>query len=75
MRALDRKIDKNLVDIFCNRAVHVIYEYLDNNCGLRREEIPARMDLFEAELEKLVGQATRIIVRRIKQDIAQEPEK
>jgi hypothetical protein len=75
VRSLDCKIDKNLVDILGNRAVHAIYEYLDNNCGLRREEIPVKMDLFETELEKLLGQATRIIIRRIKQEIAQEPEK
>ena len=52
----------------------MIYGYLENSRGLRREEMPEKMDLFETELEKLLGEAAaRIIVSKIKQEIAQEP--
>lgn len=42
------------------------------SCGLREVEIPARMDLFEVEREKLLGEAAEIVVRRIREEIEQE---
>ena len=69
-----RIIDKNLVEVLGRPAVQMIYGYLENSRGLRREEIPEKMDLYETELEKLLGEgAARIIVSKIKQEIAQEP--
>ena len=69
-----RIIDRTLVDVLGNPAVSTVYDYLERTCGLKREEIPGKMDLFENEMEELLGSAAKTIVRIIKRSIREELE-
>ena len=58
-------VDETLTQIFKDVGVRVIYDSLEHNCRLRREEIPGKPDVFTACLGKLLSSAALVIEKLI----------
>ncbi len=50
-----------------NQSKQAMYGYLERVHGIRRDEIPAKMDAFVAAVEEVFGQASRLIEIQIMQ--------
>ena len=70
-------LDKTLKEIFGETATDTIYSYLEDRCQIRKEEIPYKMEEFKNVLEKILGNAAKIVEGRIdeKLDHINEEEK
>jgi len=53
--------DETLKQIFKEEGVKVIYDYLENNSHLKREEIAEKPKVFSGGLEGLLGSAAPVI--------------
>ncbi|MEM2598925.1 MAG: hypothetical protein QXU11_05255 [Thermoproteota archaeon] len=53
-------------------AKRIIYWYLENEHGLRKEEIPDKPEEFITGLEKIYGSGARVIERLIVSEMADE---
>ena len=53
--------DETLKQIFKEEGTRAIYDYLENNSHLKREEIGGKPKVFSAGLERLLGSAAPVI--------------
>lgn len=69
MKALDdlliNVVDETLRQVFREEGSKVIYDYLENKCHLKLEEIAEKTKVFSAGLERLLGSGAPVIERLI----------
>jgi len=58
-------VDETMRQIFREDATKVIYDYLENNFHLKREEIAEKPEVFSDGLERLLGSAAPVIEKMI----------
>ncbi|MBO3754052.1 MAG: hypothetical protein FGF53_04140 [Candidatus Brockarchaeota archaeon] len=51
---------------------HVVYWYIENEYGLKREEIPEKPEEFVKGLEKMYGPGAQVIERNILKEMSEE---
>jgi hypothetical protein len=64
-KLLIKSVDEALKEIFGEPATTIIYDYLQNNHSLKREEIPERLEDFERGLEKILSSGAWVAERAI----------
>ena len=58
---LPKMVDKTINHVFIEAGTAVIYDYLENDFHLKREEIAEKPEVFSAGLERLMISAAQII--------------
>jgi len=58
-------VDEALTDILGTRAREAIYDYLERNRGLAREEIPKRLNDFQEFMDEAFGKGGQTIGRMV----------
>ncbi len=56
-------VDEALKEIFGETGARIIYDYLQNNHSLKREEIPERLEDLERGLEKILSSGAWVTER------------
>jgi hypothetical protein len=62
-------IDETLKQIFKRAGTKVIYDFIENKCHLKREEIAEKPEEFSASLKRLMGSAAPVIERLILENL------
>lgn len=58
-------VDETVKQVFKEVGANVIYDYLENNCHLKREEIAEKPEVFSANLRKLLKSGATVVERMI----------
>ena len=58
-------VDETLKRVFKKAGTKVIYDFLEINSHLKREEIPAKPEVFSAGLQRLLGSGAPVIEKLI----------
>ena len=58
-------VDQGIREVFEETAVQFIYNYLERNSSLRREDIPEKIDIFVEGLEEMLGSGAKVIEKHI----------
>ena len=58
-------IDETMKYIFREEGAQVVYNFLENNSHLKREEISEKPKVFSAGLEKLLGSGAPVVKKMI----------
>ncbi len=58
-------IDESLYELFGTRPREALYDHLERNYGIAREELPKHLDEFSSVLRKNFGASGRTVERRI----------
>jgi len=58
-------VDQGIREVFEETAVQFIYNYLERNSSLRREDIPEKIDIFVEGLEEMLGSGAKVIEKLI----------
>jgi hypothetical protein len=58
-------VDETLKQIFREAGVRVIYDYIENKCHLKREEIAEKPEVFSANLKRLLSSGAPVIEKMI----------
>ena len=64
-----KAVDETLNHIFKEAGAKVIYNYLENKCHLRREEIVEKPDVFSASLKRLLFSAAPLVEKMILENL------
>jgi len=48
-------IDESMVQVFGSTSTEVIYDYIEGNHDLRKEDIAENLEIFSSSLEKMFG--------------------
>jgi hypothetical protein len=62
---LPKMVDETINHVFMEAGTAVIYDYLENDFHLKREEIAEKPEVFSAGLEKLMISAAQIIEKTV----------
>jgi len=62
-------IDENLKQIFRETATHIIYQFLENNYSLKREEIPEKLETFMEGLRGFFRSGAHMIEQSILEEL------
>jgi len=62
-------IDENLKQIFRETATHIIYQFLENNYSLKREEIPEKLETFMEGLNEFFHSGAHMIEQSILKEL------
>jgi len=54
-------VDETMRQVFREAGIKVIYDFLENNSHLKREEIAEKPEVFSAGLERLMVSAAQMI--------------
>ena len=54
-------IDEELKQIFGETAMSIIYNHLEKNHSLKREEIPEKLEVFIRGLEEFLGSGAQVV--------------
>jgi hypothetical protein len=65
-------IDETLKQIFREVGTMLIYDYLENNCHLKREEIAEKPEVFSADLRKLLKSGAAVLEKMILKNLYSE---
>jgi len=68
-KLLLQTIDENLKHIFRETATHIIYQFLENNYSLRREEIPEKLETFMEGLQEFFRSGAHVIEQSILKEL------
>jgi len=68
-KILLQTIDENLKQIFQDTATHIIYQFLENNYSLKREEIPEKLGTFMEGLQKFFRSGAHMIEQSILKEL------
>ena len=60
-----KAIDETLKQVFVEAGTKAIYDYIENNCHLKREEIAEKPEVFSTGLERLLASAAPVIEKLI----------
>ncbi len=66
---ISKIIDRVLKQVFGPEATTLIYQHLEYNHHLKREEIAERIDIFAEGLEEFLRSGALVIERKILEDI------
>ena len=58
-------VEETLKQVFREEGTKAIYDYLENKCRLKREEIAEKPEVFSAGLERLLVSAAPVIEKLI----------
>ena len=64
-----KAVDETLNHIFKEAGAKVIYNYLENKCHLRREEIVEKPDVFSVSLKRLLVSAAPLVEKMILENL------
>jgi hypothetical protein len=64
-----KAIDKALTQIFGKEAAHIIYNYIEENHEVRKEEIIEKLENFTRGLEEFLSTGAYAIEKKILEDI------
>ena len=64
-------VEETFIDLLGSEATKTIFNYLCNHYHLDKEDIPLKMDEFRNHLEKILGEATKLIMKKIEERISQ----
>jgi len=62
---LPKTVDETINHVFMEAGTAVIYDYLENDFHLKREEIAEKPEVFSAGLERLMISAAQIIEKTV----------
>ncbi len=62
-------VDETLKQVFREAGAKVIYDYLENKCHLKREEITEKTEVFSASLKSLLSSAGPMIEKMILENL------
>ena len=62
-------VDETLKQVFREAGAKVIYDYLENKCHLKREEITEKTEVFSAGLERLLSSGAPVIEKLILENL------
>jgi len=62
-------VDETMKQVFREAGVKVIYDYLGNNCHLKREEVVEKPEVFSAGLKRLLSSGAPVIEKMILKDM------
>jgi len=68
-KILLQTIDENLKQIFQETATHIIYQFLENNYSLKREEIPEKLETFMEGLQEFFRSGAHVIEQSILKEL------
>jgi len=68
-KLLLQTIDENLKQIFQETATHIIYQFLENNYSLKREEIPEKLETFMEGLQEFFRSGAHMIEQLILKEL------
>jgi len=68
-KLLLQTIDENLKQIFQETATHIIYQFLENNYSLKREEIPEKLETFMEGLHEFFRSGAHMIEQSILKEL------
>ena len=68
-KLLLQTIDENLKQIFRETATHFIYQFLENNYSLKREEIPEKLETFMEGLQEFFRSGAHVIEQSILREL------
>jgi len=68
-KLLLQTIDENLKQIFRETATHIIYQFLENNYSLKREEIPEKLETFMGGLQEFFRSGAYMIEQSILKEL------
>jgi len=69
-----RVIDETLNQIFREEGVSIIYDFLERESQLKREDISSKTDVFSAGLMKLLGSGAPVIEKLILRNLCHQLE-
>ena len=58
-------VDQGIRDVFGEAAVRFIYDYLERNSSLRRDDIPEKPEIFAEGLEEMLGSGAKVIEKLV----------
>ena len=58
-------VDETMRQVFREAGTEAIYNYIENKCHLKREEIAGKPEVFSAGLERLLDSAALVIEKLI----------
>jgi len=58
-------VDQGIRDVFGETAVQFIYDYLDKNSSLGRDDIPKKPEIFVEGLEEMLGSGAKVVEKLI----------
>jgi cell fate (sporulation/competence/biofilm development) regulator YlbF (YheA/YmcA/DUF963 family) len=64
-------VEETFIDLLGSEATKTIFNYLCNHYHLNKEDIPLKMGEFQNHLEKILGEATKLIMKKIEERISQ----
>jgi len=67
-----KTVDETLTQVFREEGAKVIYNYVENKCHLKREEIVEKSEDFSAGLDRLLGSAAPVIEKLILKNLYHE---
>jgi len=68
-KLLLQTIDENLKQIFQETATHIIYQFLESNYSLKREEIPEKLETFMEGLQEFFRSGAHMIEQTILKEL------
>jgi hypothetical protein len=68
-KLLLKTIDENLKQVFQETATHIIYQFLENNYSLKREEIPEKLETFMEGLHEFFRSGAHVIEQSILKEL------
>jgi uncharacterized protein YktA (UPF0223 family) len=57
---IDYIIEKSLNEVFGEKSASLIYDYIESDHHLKREDIPENLELFFSSLEKMYGFGAKV---------------
>jgi hypothetical protein len=58
---IDYVLENSLKEVFGETSTSLIYDYIENDIHLKREDIPENLEIFFSSLEKMYGFGARIL--------------
>ncbi len=58
-------VDETLKRVFKEAGAEAIYDYLENKCHLKREEIAEKPEVFSAGLERMLGSGAPVMEKLV----------
>jgi hypothetical protein len=66
---LNQIVDDVLNRVFGQEAVQIIYQYLEDNYFIQRDEIAEKLDSFSSALRQYLGSGALVIERLIRENL------
>jgi len=64
-KLLAKAVDEAMKEIFGETGAKIIYDSLEHDHSLKREDIPERLEDFERGLEKILSSGAWVMVRKV----------